>query len=187
MSRLRTKRQINYILRQIGSGGPGGIKVSAHTFSHALELTAGVPAHLSGQFLAELRRQHLVEFTRSEDSIQLQLSVKGIHRLQLSEIHDLAITAPDTWDGYWRIVLFDLPSHYTHQRYLLTSQLKRLGFVMMHDSTWYHPYPCHEAVTRLISYCSISRYVTTGEITNLDPATSRKLLLRFPQLTALEK
>lgn len=182
MGRLQTKKQINYILAKIGANGLTGIAVSASTAAGALETLTGVPPEISQRFVNELRRQHLVLFTPKDMSIRLQLTVKGIHRLQLSEITTLTIPTPATWDRHWRMVVFDIPSSHKNQRYVFVSQLRRLGFVMVRQSTWYHPYPCFEVVDELVRYASLSQYVTTAEVVRLDASTQRKLLYAFPEL-----
>ncbi len=187
MGRIHTKKQLNFILRQVGAGGLSGVTVPADTNRQALEQIAGVPAGLSARFVTELRRQELIEFSRTTGTITLQLTVKGIHRVQQSEIQALHIPVPATWDGHWHMVLFDIPAHHKHQRYRFTSQLRRLGFVMVRDSTWYHSYPCREVLDTLIRFCGLSNYVTTGEVVRLDASTTRTLLRHFPRLTAREE
>ena len=186
MSRAHTTKQIDFILRRIGADGLGGVRVNATSYAGALEQLTGVPPTLSTRFVAELRRQALVEWSKTADEIRIQLSVKGIHRLQRAAITDLVVPVPDSWDGHWRMVHFDLPARHKHERYVFTSQLRRLGFVMLHDSTWYHPYPCFAVVETLVQYCGISRYVTMAEITQLDVMTTRRLHRAFPGLTTHE-
>ncbi|MGB3023625.1 MAG: hypothetical protein WBB39_02350 [Candidatus Saccharimonadales bacterium] len=183
MSRAQTKKQINYILRQIGKEGLGGVTLHADSFAHALGRVAQVPPELSGKFVVELRRQQLVEVSHVDGLVTLQLSVKGIHRLQRAEIGELTIPTPSAWDGRWRMVIFDLPREHAHQRYVLTSQLRRLGFVMLRDSTWLHPYSCFDAIETVVRYCGVARFVTTAEVTCLDASSERALRRKFPDLT----
>ncbi len=183
MSRVQTKKQINYILRQIGKEGLGGVTLPATSVAQALELIAQVPPELSGKFVVELRRQQLVEVSHVDGLVTLQLSVKGIHRLQRAEVSELTIPTPSAWDGRWRMVIFDLPREHAHQRYVLTTHLRQLGFVMLRDSTWLHPYPCFDVVDTIVRYCGVARAITTAEVTHLDASSERVLRRKFPGLT----
>lgn len=175
MSRLRTKKQINYILGKVGADGLMGQVVPAKSRARALEIIAGVPEAMSQRFASELSRQDLVIFSQEADGMRLQLSVKGIHRLQQSQITNLTIATPKQWDGLWRMVVFDIPASHKHARYFFTAQLRRLGFVMVRDSTWFHPYPCQPIIEELTRHCAITRHVTFAEVSRLDTATSNRL------------
>lgn len=179
MGRIQTKKQINYILSRIGTGGLMGVTVPTSTASSALEELTGVPHELSQRFVNELRRQELVVFTPEAKAMRLQLSVKGIHRLQSAEITNLSIPIPAKWDKKWRMVIFDIPARHKHQRYVFTSQLRRLGFVMIRDSTWFFPYPCIDALEKIIAHCGISSHVTIAEVSSLDVSTQKKLHRHF--------
>lgn len=184
MSRAQTTQQINYILRQIGKEGLSGVTLPADSMAHVLECIAQVPHELSVKFVTELRRQQLVEVSRADGIFTVQLSVKGIHRLQRAEIGELTIATPSAWDGRWRMVIFDLPRTHAQQRYVLTSQLRRLGFAMLRDSTWLHPYPCFDVVDSIVRYCGVARAITTAEVASLDASSVRTLQRAFPELTA---
>ena len=124
---------------------------------------------------AEIRRQHLVEITRSSQTTRLQLSVAGVHRLQRAQIDSIDIEEPLQWDGTWRMVTYDVPRHKSAERRLFYHELKRLGFMMVRESVWFHPYPCFEAINQLATYCGLQRCITVAEISRLDTITLEKL------------
>lgn len=182
-----TKQRINMTLRKVGEEGLFGIEVPARSLPSALEKLQIFPYDTSSEvyqsIALNLRRQQLIETIKTSERIKIQLSVKGIHRLQQTEIEELHIETPERWDHKWRLVLFDIPSPRKHERYLFVSQLKRLGFVMARQSTWFYPYPCFDTVDRIVKFCGLSTFVTYAEITRLDSATARKLLRSFPELS----
>lgn len=45
------------------------------------------------------------------------------------------------WDGFWRIVLLDLPEERKRERESLRYLLKKAGFVCLKNSVWITPYP----------------------------------------------
>ncbi len=95
--------------------------------------------------LAALERQKLLESLRA-----------GHHRaprldrvLRLSEagrLQALGGRDPETWwrrrwDGYWRLVLFDVPNSQAELRNRLRTQLRRRGFGWLQNSVWISPDP----------------------------------------------
>lgn len=174
---MTTKQAVSLTLEVIGKNGMNGVVCEASSLPEALQ-AAGLdkltPKTL-GRVAAELRRQRLVELTRDAKHLRVQLSVKGIHRLQRVQIEKITAPEPDTWDGLWRMVTYDVPRSQSAQRRLFASQLRRLGFVMVRESVWFHRSPCFEAVLELARYCNLQRHITLAEISRLDQVTLERL------------
>lgn len=186
MTRLETKQMLNAVLEMIGSRGLAGVSVPAVSLYSALEHLSAFPDHTSKaeqrQLTANLRRQGLVEVTKRSGELIIQPSVKGVHRLQRAKIHKLFIRPQQRWDGTWRMVSYDIPARHTKQRRLFTSELHRLGFTLIKDSTWFHPYPCFDVVSELVAYCGLTQFVMVAEIARLDESSLRRLLKSYPTL-----
>lgn len=174
---MTTKQAINLSLETIGKNGMNGVVCEATSLPEALRI-AGLdklkPSTLS-RVTAELNRQKLVETVRDGKHFRVQLSVKGIHRLQRSGIDKITVNEPTAWDGIWRMVTYDIPRTQSAQRRLFTKQLRRLGLVMVRESVWFHKDPCFEAILELARYCNLQRHITLAEITRLDSVTLEKL------------
>ena len=186
MTRHETTRALNAVLEIIGSRGLSGVAVPADSLAHALDRLEAFPASFSAAdkraLVANLRRQGLVEVTKHNDEIIIQPSVKGIHRLQRAQINALFIRPQQRWDGTWRMVSYDIPARYTKQRRLFTAELHRLGFTLIKDSTWFHPYPCFDVISELVAFCGLSNYVMVAEIARLDEGSLRHLYKSYPAL-----
>jgi len=178
---MTTKQAVNISLQVIGRNGMDGVVCEATSLPGAL-VAAGVdklrPSTLS-RVTAELRRQKLVDTKKNGKHMHVQLTVKGIHRLQRSEINKISIAEPTTWDGLWRMVTYDVPRSQSAQRRLFAQELRRLGFVMIRESVWFHRYPSFDAVLELAKYCNLQRHITLAEISRLDQVTLDKLRAAF--------
>lgn len=181
---MTTKTSVNVVLDIIGDNGLSGIEVLAHSLSAAIDriCPADFDAPLRVRVTAELQRQSLIEVTRHHNKFQLQLSVKGIHRLQRAQVERVSIPRPDTWDGKWRMVTYDVPRAQSAQRRLFARQLERLGFTMIRESVWFHPHPCFSQVESIIGYCGLQRHVTLAEISRIDNVSLGKLKRAYPGL-----
>lgn len=182
---MKTRQLIHSALAVIGEGGFDGVSVRAESLGEALE-TLGVytnlPPTIRHRLAQELRRQELITETKESDMITLQLSVRGIHRLQRLEISALKIATPQAWDHLWRMVMFDIPARRQESRYILTSELRRLGFVMVQKSMWLHPYPCYEVVQQVVDYANLQQFVSIAEISHLDSHSTSQMIRRYPEL-----
>ncbi|NCU30198.1 hypothetical protein EOL73_01150 [Candidatus Saccharibacteria bacterium] len=182
---MKTKQAVNVALGVIGRNGMSGVVCEATSLPTALKVAGlGNLTHDTlDRVAAELRRQGLLEISkRDKKHLLLQLSVKGIHRLQRSEIGAVTIPEPTLWDKKWRMVTYDIPATYSIKRRLFTTELRRLGFAMVRESVWFHPHPCFDQLDELVRYCGIVPYVTFAEISRLDKTTLEKLKRHYPEI-----
>ncbi len=186
MAYVTTRLYINKALRILGSNGLSGMTFATEktiqAFSELASQISGTHDMSPQRLLAELRRQELITITKNDGEIKIQLSIKGVHRLQLAEIRSITVPAQQPWDRLWRMVVFDIPARHAESRYLLTSELKRLGFVMLQNSMWLHPYPCFEQISAAVQYTNLQPFVSYAEISNIDRRSQQLLLAHYPEL-----
>jgi phenylacetic acid degradation operon negative regulatory protein len=63
------------------------------------------------------------------------------------------------WDGYWRVVIFDIPEKMRSKRNQLRSLLKRKGFVKLQNSVFVSPYANFNMLGLVRSELKIDKYV----------------------------
>ena len=105
----------------------------------------GQPARLTKyaitRSLKGLREAGLIESVSSPQNEYARLTFEGrkkVHSLALDNETTLVNTS---WDGFWRIILLDLPENRKSERESLRYLLKKAGFVCLKNSAWISPYP----------------------------------------------
>lgn len=56
---------------------------------------------------------------------------------------------PKSWDGKWRLVIFDIPERRRRIRARLRDTLKLFEFYRLQDSVWGYPYDCEDLILLL--------------------------------------
>ena len=101
-----------------------------------------------GRTAAILERQALVERDRLRpDARVYRLTEKG--RLRALGGRDPEQEWGRPWDGVWRMVIFDIPSHQNSYRQKLRRYLKVNGFGCLQDSLWITPDPLDKEIALL--------------------------------------
>ncbi len=179
---MTTKQAVSLALDVIGKNGFDGVACETTSLPEALRQNGlgNLSDSTFARVVAELRRQGLVEITKKGRTLKVQLSVKGIHRLQQHHIEKVSIAEPASWDKKWRMVTYDVPRELSAKRMLFTKQLRRLGFTMVRESVWFHPYPCFDKLNELVQFCGIARHVTFAEVTQLDTYSLARLQSESP-------
>jgi phenylacetic acid degradation operon negative regulatory protein len=99
--------------------------------------------------------------------VKLELTSKGKWETSIRSSHkDLE---GKTWDGVWRIVVFDVPEAKSKLRTELRRAMRMYGFVMLQRSVWVYPHACDDFISLIKSHLGISHdvlYLTATYIEN---------------------
>ena len=106
-----------------------------------------------------LKRKRLVSIAERDGKQILTLSEDGKKRVLLYDLDTIAIKKPRRWDGYWRLILFDIPEKQKLGREALRSKLKQLGFYQLQKSCFIHPFECRSEIDFISEIFEISPHV----------------------------
>lgn len=98
-------------------------------------------AHIS-KTLGRLNRTRMVVLKEKDGKFIVELSEKGKKKIQQIAIDDLKNRKSKQWDGFWRVVIFDIPERQKHGRAALRGKMKDLGSYQLQKSVWVFPYDC---------------------------------------------
>ncbi|MBI4022615.1 hypothetical protein HY375_00380 [Candidatus Berkelbacteria bacterium] len=89
---------------------------------------------------------------------RIELAPEAQAYLEPSEttINDVRLSRPATWDGLWRMVIWDIPERKRDVRNRFRQKLTELGFVRIQGSIWVTPWPCESELQLLRSGYGLS-------------------------------
>ncbi len=91
--------------------------------------------------LKGLREAGLIENISSGQNDYARLTKEGKKKINSLKLDSDTTLVDTSWDGYWRIILLDLPETRKSERGSLRYLLKKAGFVCLKNSAWISPYP----------------------------------------------
>ena len=106
-----------------------------------------------------LKRNRLVSVAYNGGQQILTLTENGRKRVLKFNADRMAIRKPRRWDGYWRIVIFDIPEKRRRGREALRNKLKQLGFYQLQKSCFVHPFDCKSEIDFVSELFEVSPYV----------------------------
>lgn len=89
------------------------------------------------------------EIYKTERKNYAKITAEGKTRLNAMVLENEDALVPQTWDGYWRIILLDLPENRKSERESLRYLLKKAGFVCLKNSAWISPFPFEHLFTNI--------------------------------------
>ncbi len=86
---------------------------------------------------------------KTERQDYAKLTPEGKNKLNALLVESEEALVPQTWDGFWRIILLDLPEERKSERESLRYLLKKAGFYCLKNSAWISPFPYEYLFTNI--------------------------------------
>ncbi len=123
------------------------------------------------QALYRLKKQRVIHIKENNGKVRIILTRKGRLKKLSYEIDKMKIRKPQTWDGHWRFLMFDIPEKVHLARDNFRFRLKQLGLVQFQQSVWIYPYPCEDEIDFLAEFYKVNKFLTllTVKLENDEP------------------
>lgn len=102
-----------------------------------------------------LKRKKFIAFPARDNISKIILTKLGQKRLTELQFDNLIIKRTP-WDGYWRLLTFDIPEEQSPARHTFRRKLKELGFFHFQRSVFILPHPCEKEIGLITDYLKIS-------------------------------
>lgn len=127
--------------------------------------------------MLRLREKQMIQLLKRKNGSVVRLTVAGrdyFERLEKEKerrekFANLALPGYTPWDGWWRVVTFDIPHKKKILRELLRRKLRSLGFYPLQKSVFVHPSPCENEITFLADFFDARPYIHTIRARRIDP------------------
>ena len=90
-----------------------------------------------------------IEIHSSDNQKYLRLTKKGKNKLNCIKLEGEEALVPRTWDGFWRIIILDIPENRKSEREALRYLLKKANFVCVKNTVWVSPHPYEHLFTNI--------------------------------------
>lgn len=90
------------------------------------------------------------------------------------------------WDGFWRLIVYDIREAEKKLRARLRRELKHLGFAFVQKSVWLSPFPVEKELEPFLRTEGLWGRIILFKAT-LPPAESRRFLNLFGSVSSLER
>lgn len=146
----------------VGATFPGLVKAIGF-FSNSSKKKNRYPEVKIKNSLKYLKKKQFVEIIKEKNGkIWVRLTNKGRNRLTGYSLDVLEIKKPEKWDGKWRVLMFDIPSHpkkYDYARDALRRKIRELGLYQIQKSVWVYPYECEDEILFVAEIFKVQRYI----------------------------
>lgn len=144
---LKDKQYFKKILKILGEKSA----ISLPELANRINPNEGTPndRYAITRSLKGLRDAGLIEQVSSPQNEYARLTKEGRKKVHSLELENETTLANTSWDGFWRIILLDLPENRKSERESLRYLLKKAGFVCLKNSAWISPFPYEHLFTNI--------------------------------------
>lgn len=102
--------------------------------------------HRVYQAVRGLQKGKLVHIYEKDGKEVVEITQAGKKKVLEYNLDDMKLKIPKKWDGWWRIVMFDIPQTKKRARDAISSKIKELGLYPIQKSVFVSPYPCKDEI-----------------------------------------
>ena len=106
--------------------------------------------------LKDLEKRKLIAFKElGGGKVRIELTKNGKRLIREYDLEDMELKIPQKWDGYWRVIIYDIPVHQRKASNAFRQKIRTLGLFQLQRSVWVCPYECLEELEFLSSIFEI--------------------------------
>lgn len=139
------------------------------------------PQYVINRAIKQMVNNDMVTQYQTEQSSFLSLSPIGRHKLRNIRLSSKSHLVSTTWDGYWRMVILDIPESQKSQRDAIRYVLKKAQFVQIKNSVWISPFPLEHMMINMKEDLELHEEIMIIVTNKLDPDTENLLEKKFTQ------
>jgi len=106
-----------------------------------------------------LRQKKLIKTVIKGNEKFYEITKKGREQIAWNKINKVTKRQSGNWDGFFRIVMFDIPESKKSTREVIRNKLEQIGFLAAQKSVFIYPFECKEEINAISFFCSSSTYL----------------------------
>lgn len=104
-------------------------------------------------------KRDLIQVFNKNNQIFYRLTDEGFKKLTACKYKKSFLTVNKKWDGFWRLIIFDIPENKKLAREALRWKLKQFNFFPLQKSVFVFPFKCEKEIKSLVDFFGIEEHV----------------------------
>ena len=117
-----------------------------------------------------------IEIHNSDNQKYLKITKKGQGKLNCIKLEGEEALVSSTWDGFWRMIILDIPEERKNEREALRYLLKKANFICIKNTVWISPHPFEHLFTNIKKDLELGNELMIIVTDKLDPETNLAFL-----------
>lgn len=137
------------------------------------------PKYLINRTLKKMIEDDMIKSHETEHSYFLSLTPAGRQKLRNIKLSSENHLVSTHWDGFWRMVIVDIPDNRKKEQDAVRYILKKAQFVQIKSSVWISPYPLEYMMINIKKDMQLENDLLVLVTNKLDATTEQMLIEKF--------
>lgn len=137
------------------------------------------PKYVINRALKKMIEDDIITEHETEQSSFLALTSSGRQRLRNIKLNSDSHLVSTSWDGYWRMIIIDIPESRKKDQDAIRYILKKAQFVQIKNSVWISPYPLEHMMINMKKDMNLEEEIMVLVTDKLDTATEQLMAEKY--------
>ncbi len=106
-----------------------------------------------------LHKKKFVDIYTKNGNEVVEITKLGSKKVLEYNLDDMKLKVPKKWDGWWRIVMFDIPEPKKRARSAVSRKIKELGMYPIQKSVFVSPYVCKNEIDFIGEFFNVRNHI----------------------------
>ena len=106
-----------------------------------------------------MKQNKLLKIYHKDGADIIEITELGKKKVLSYDLENIKIIRSNKWDGYWRLVIFDIPEKNGKARRALSQKLNEMEFFPLQKSVFVCPFECKDEIDFVAEFFGIKKYV----------------------------
>lgn len=121
--------------------------------------------------LEKIKERKWIRIYEKDGLDVVEITESGKRKVLSYNLEKIKIIRPKKWDGYWRVIIFDIPEKNKKARRALSFKLNDMEFFPLQKSVFVCPFECDNEIDFVAEFFGVRKhikYILAKEIENED-------------------
>lgn len=109
--------------------------------------------------LDKMKERKLVRIYEKDGFDVVEITESGKNKVLSYNLENIKITRPKKWDGYWRVIIFDIPEKNKKARRALSFKLNDMEFFPLQKSVFVCPFECDKEIDFVAEFFGVRKHI----------------------------
>lgn len=111
------------------------------------------------QSMRRLEKKKLIRVYIKDNNEVVEITKAGKRKVLEYNLDDMKLRTPKRWDGWWRVVMFDIPQSKKRARDSVSRKIKELGMYPIQKSVFVSPYVCKNEIDFIGEFFNVREHI----------------------------
>lgn len=121
--------------------------------------TVAIDRYRVNRALKNLQERKFVRIYKKDGLDIIEITKAGRKQVLKYNLDDMTLKIPQKWDGWWRIVMFDIPESKRRGRDAVSRKIKEFGLYPIQKSVFVSPYLCKNEIDFIGEFFNVRDHI----------------------------